>query len=77
MNEHNFYISYFCRSLEGELSKYEKRYYELPQTSRKGYKRCKDCGGLIENDAKNRKYCSKCRDIRRLETKRNWWKNNH
>lgn len=77
MNEDNFYIKYFCKSLEGEISKYEKRCYELPQTSRKGYKRCKYCGGLIENDAKNRQYCSECRDTRRLETKRNWWKNNH
>ena len=40
-------------------------------------KRCKSCGSLIKNDAKNRQYCLDCGVLRRLETKRNWWKNNN
>lgn len=67
MNEDNFYIKYFCKSLEGELSKYEKRYYELPQTSRKGYKRCKICGGLIERTNNRVMYCEDCRKDKQKE----------
>ena len=67
MNEDNFYIRYFCKSLEGELSKYEKRYYKLPQTSRKGYKRCKICGGLIEKTNNRVMYCEKCRKDKQKE----------
>ena len=70
MNEDNFYIKYFCKSLEGELSKYEKRYYELPQTSRKGYKRCKRCGCLIENTGNKKMYCDDCAIIQERERKR-------
>lgn len=67
MNEDNFYIRYFCKSLEGELSKYEKRYYELPQTSRKGYKRCKICDGLIEKTNNRVMYCEKCKKDKQKE----------
>ena len=77
MNEDNFYIKYFCNRLEGNMKDYQKHYYGLKYSSRKGYKRCKKCGGLIEKDAKNRQYCSTCKNERRLETKRNWWKNNN
>lgn len=71
MNEDNFYIKYFCKSIEGELAKYEKRYYELPQTSRKGYKRCKSCGGLVENTGNKKMYCDDCA---KKSTKENWKK---
>ena len=67
MNEDNFYIRYFCKSLEGELSKYEKRYYKLPQTSRKGYKRCKICGGLIEKTNNRVMYCEDCKKNKQKE----------
>ena len=77
MNEDNFYIKYFCDRLEGNMKDYQKKYYGLKYSSRKGYKRCKKCGSLIEKDAKNRQYCSTCKNDRRLETKRNWWKNNN
>ncbi len=77
MNEDNFYIKYFCDRLEGNIQDYQKKYYGLKYSSRKGYKRCKRCSGLIENDANNRQYCLECKEIRRLETKRNWWKNNN
>ena len=77
MNEDNFYIKYFCDRLEGNMKDYQKKYYGLKYSSRKGYKRCKKCGSLIEKDAKNRQYCSTCKNDRRLETKRNRWKNNN
>lgn len=77
ITEDNFYVKYINRSLDGEIRKYQKRYYNLPQTSRKGYSRCKRCGGIIEKTGRNTQYCNDCKGIRRLETKRNWWKNNH
>lgn len=43
---------------------------------KKGYKRCENCGCLIKITGKNNKYCKKCKEEKRLETKRNWWKNN-
>ena len=60
INEDNFYIKYFCKSLEGELKKYEKRYNCLPQNSRKGYKRCQLCGCLIEVTGNKKMYCADC-----------------
>lgn len=77
ITEDNFYVKYINRSLDGEIRKYQKRYYSLPQTSRKGYSRCKRCGGIIEKIGRNTQYCNDCKGIRRLETKRSWWKNNH
>jgi hypothetical protein len=71
INEDNFYIKYICKSLEGELKKYEKRYNNLPQNSRKGYKRCQLCGCLIEVTGKNHKYCSNCKRSKQLEWQRN------
>ena len=41
MNEDNFYIKYFCNRLEGNMKDYQKYYYGLKYSSRKGYKRCK------------------------------------
>ena len=80
-NEDNSYIKCFCDSLEGEMLKWQKRYYGLsiPSTTKqhKQYKRCKNCGWLIEKNGKNTQYCNKCRDIKRKETKRNWWNKNH
>ena len=63
-NEDNFYISYFCKSLEGELMMWQKRRYEVRQHQQ--YKRCKECGKLIEITSKkdySTKYCDECRDI--------------
>lgn len=77
MNEDNFYIKYFCDRLEGNMLDYQKHYYGLKYSSRKGYKRCKSCGCLIENNASNRQYCFECKKKRRLETKRKWWRNNN
>lgn len=60
MNEDNFYIKYFCNRLEGNMKDYQKHYYGLKYSSRKGYKRCNDCGGLFEFRAKNQKRCIDC-----------------
>ena len=60
MNEDNFYIKYFCNRLEGNMRDYQKHYYGLKYSSRKGYKRCNDCGGLFEFRAKNQKRCIDC-----------------
>ena len=39
--EDNFYISYICKSLEGEMMKWQKEYYGLQRGRNKQYKRCK------------------------------------
>lgn len=63
-SEDNFYISYICHSLEGEMMMWQKKYYEVRQ--HKKYKRCKECGKMIEIKSKkdfSTKYCSNCKDI--------------
>ena len=61
-NEDNFYIKYFCKSLEGEMRKWQKKKYKV--RDHKKYKRCKECGKLIEIKSKkdfSTKYCTDCR----------------
>lgn len=58
INEDNFYISYFCKTLEGEMLKWQKRYYGI--RDHKKYKRCKICGAMIENTGNRKMYCAKC-----------------
>lgn len=61
-NEDNFYIKYFCKSLEGEMKKWQKKKYKV--RDHKKYKRCKECGKLIEIKSKkdfSTKYCTDCR----------------
>lgn len=75
--EDNFYISYVCKSLECEMLKWQKKYYHI--RDHKKYKRCKECGALIENSHNRIQYCSDCK--RRNELKRykkyNEKRNNH
>lgn len=79
LTEDNFYVRYINRSLDGEIKKYQKRKYGLPQSSRNGYKRCKMCGGLIEKTHNRKVYCSDCSDSQRLKRyiKYNKKRNNH
>lgn len=76
-NEDNFYIHYFCISLEAYMQNFTKEYYGLKRGRNKKYKRCKRCGKLIETTGRNLQYCKICKQKSRLETKRKWWKNNH
>ena len=66
MNEDNFYIKYFCNRLEGNMKDYQKHYYGLKYSSRKGYKRCKCCGKMIEKIHNRKIYCDDCRENMRL-----------
>lgn len=75
--EDNFYIKYICKSLESYMLNYQKEYYELKRGRNKKYTHCKECGALIENKGNNTRYCKKCKDIKRKETKRNWWNKTH
>lgn len=69
INEDNFYIKYFCKSLEGEMMKYQKQYYGI--RDHKTYKRCKICEGLIENTGNKKMYCDKCAELRKKESNKN------
>lgn len=75
ITEDNFYVKYINRYIDREIVQYQKKYYGVRQ--HKKYSRCKRCGGIIEKTGRNTQYCNDCKEIRRLETKRNWWKNNH
>lgn len=59
-NEDNFYIKYFCKRLDGNILDYQKKYYGLKSSSRKGYTRCKNCGKLILKTNNRIMYCSDC-----------------
>ena len=82
-NEDNSYVSCICDSLEGYMLNYQKQYYGLyvPSTTKqnKRYKRCKECGALI--DIKNikdysTKYCESCK-IKIRKEKRIKYNNNY
>ena len=69
-NEDNFYIKYFCSSLEGEIKKWQKKQYGVRDHKR--YSRCKECGSLIEKTNNRAMYCKDCAiRINRLKTKNN------
>lgn len=61
LTEDHYYVGYFCRCLDGEIKKWQKKYYGIPQSSRRGYKRCKSCGALIEKGGNKKMYCDACR----------------
>lgn len=74
--EDNSYIRYFCKSLEGYMLNYQKQYYGLSISSttkqHKQYKRCKECGALIEKTNNRTMYCKECAiKINREKTKNN------
>lgn len=76
MNEDNFYIKYFCDRLEGNIKDYQKKYYGLKYSSRKGYKRCIKCGSLIQIKNKNdysTKYCDECKKENRKKINHNYY----
>lgn len=68
INEDNFYIKYFCDRLEGNMKDYQKKYYSLKYSSRKGYKRCKNCGRMIINTGNKKMYCNECAMINKKES---------
>lgn len=58
--EDNFYIKYICKSLESYMRNYQKEYYDLKRGRNKQYKRCKECGKLIEKTNNRVMYCKEC-----------------
>jgi hypothetical protein len=60
-NEDKSYIKYICDSLEGEMLKWQKKYYGVKE--HKQYKRCIECGSLIEKTNNRAKYCKDCAKI--------------
>ena len=79
-SEDNFYIKYFCKSLEGEMLNWQKDEVKLKRGRNKKYKNCKECGKMIEIKSKkdySTKYCDDCRSEKIKESKRKWWNNNH
>ena len=68
INEDNFYIKYFCDRLEGNMKDYQKHYYGLKYSSRKGYKRCKCCEKMIENTGNKKMYCDECAEKNRKQS---------
>ncbi len=63
--EDRMYISYFCKSLEGEMMKWQKKYYGV--RDHKKYSRCKQCGSIIEKTANKHLYCDECARTKALE----------
>lgn len=70
--EDNFYIKYFCDSLESYMCNYQKEYYKLKRGRNKKYKHCKECGKLIEKTNNRILYCDECKYKKQLE-----WSNNY
>lgn len=72
-NEDNFYIRYICKYLENEMKQWQKKYYGVG--SHKEYKRCKECGKLIEKTNNRVMYCKECAIIINKEKTKNNMKN--
>lgn len=68
ITEDNFYISYICKTLEFYMLNYQKEYYGLNRGKNKKYKRCKECGALIENTGNKKNYCEECALKRKKES---------
>lgn len=70
--EDNFYIKYFCTYLENEMKQYQKKYYGLKSYSttkqHKQFKRCKECGRLIEKSGNKKMYCKECANKRNKQS---------
>ncbi|PNV62817.1 hypothetical protein C0033_07315 [Clostridium sp. chh4-2] len=60
LTEDHFYVKYINCCLDGEIRKWQKKYYGLPQNTRKQYGRCMDCGCLYIQKARNQKRCGEC-----------------
>lgn len=71
ITEDNFYIKYICKSLGSYILNYQKEYYNLKRGRNKEYKRCKECGALIEKTGNKKMYCDKCAKERERIRKRN------
>jgi len=74
--EDNYCISYLCRSLDGEMKKYQKKYYGI--RDHKKYGRC-DCGNLFEKSSNRQKYCLSCKEknVKKKYIKYNKTRNHH
>lgn len=74
LTEDNFYVGYINRCLEGEILKWQKKYYGV--RDHKKYKRCKLCGSMIEIKNKydhSSKYCNACKIQKRKEKNHNYY----
>lgn len=74
-SEDNSYIKYICDSLEGYMLNYQKEYaglYVPGSRQKKQYKRCKECGKMIEKTNNRVMYCKECKYKKQLE-----WSNNY
>lgn len=58
LTEDHFYAAYINRCLEGEIRKWQKQYYGI--RDHKAYKRCKNCGILMEHTSNRMMYCREC-----------------
>lgn len=69
-NEDNLYIRYLCKSLDGELRKYQKNYYGVRDHHK--LRRCRDCGRLYEVNRKDTRStrCGACYNVHRKFQKR-------
>lgn len=69
-NEDNSYVSCICNSLETYMLNYQKDYYHLKRGRNKRYKRCEDCGDLIEITGNKKNYCKDCAKKRKKSSNR-------
>lgn len=60
INEDNFYVKYFCKSLENYMKNYHIEYFGLKRGRNKKYTSCKLCGTLIEKTNNRILFCPAC-----------------
>lgn len=70
IHEDHFYVGYICKRLSGNIKDYQKHYYGLKSSSRKGYIRCAQCGAITVKSNNRIRFCETCRTERnRRKTK--------
>ena len=81
INEDNFFIKYFCKSLESYMQNYQKQYYGLyikgSKDKKYKIKRCQSCGKMIEKSHNRKIYCDDCRENMRLNRYKKYNKKRH
>ena len=59
-----------AQEMYDEMLNYQKEYYNLKRGRNKEYKRCKECGALIEKTNNKKSYCDECAIKRKKESNR-------
>lgn len=74
ITEDHFYVGYINKCLDGEIRKWQKKYYGLKRKHKERYGRCCNCYKLYMKTNNNQKYCKDCSPIMKNLRQKNYMK---